>query len=175
MQKNIGTVRPWYKEPWALALFSGPAIVVVAGFATLYLAIVSDDGMVSDDYYKQGKEINMELRRDDAAVQLGLTAQVQISPDMKAVRVNTTSKNALPPTLQLRLLHPSRADLDQLVSLRASTPGQYQGQLKSANANHWYLRLEDPANQWRIQGEWRPAESYAVLLGTPKLEAVEHE
>lgn len=173
MQKTTGAMRPWYKEPWALGLFSGPAIVVVAGAITLWLAVVSDDGMVSDDYYKQGKEINMELRRDEAAAKLALTAQVLISPDMRAVRIHTTSQAALPDTLQLRLFHPAREEQDQLVMLKATAPGQYQGTLKPANANHWYLRLEDTANQWRIQGEWRPLESYSVLLGTPKLEAVE--
>lgn len=173
MHKHSGPARPWYKEPWVLGLMAGPAIVVVAGIITLRLAIVSDDGMVSDDYYKQGKEINMELRRDEAATRMGLTAQVLIAPDMRSVSVMTTSRQPLPDTLQLRLMHPASADLDQVVTLSASAPGQYRGALKPHGANHWYLRLEDAGNQWRIQGEWRPAEGQAVLLGTPKLETVE--
>ncbi|MBK6357531.1 MAG: FixH family protein [Betaproteobacteria bacterium] len=35
-------------------LIAGPATVVVAGFITLWMAVVSDDGLVTDDYYKQG-------------------------------------------------------------------------------------------------------------------------
>ena len=41
--------QPWYKDRWPWILMAGPAVVVVAGFITLWLAISSDDGLVSDD------------------------------------------------------------------------------------------------------------------------------
>ena len=41
---------PWYRHPWPWILMSGPFVVVVAGVITLYLAVVSDDGLVDDDY-----------------------------------------------------------------------------------------------------------------------------
>ena len=37
-------------------------------------------------------------------------------------------------------------------------------------ANHWYILLEDQAKQWRLQGEWKPAEGQTVSLGHPNLE-----
>ena len=40
---------------------SGPAIVVVAGIYTAYLAIVSNDGLVDDDYYKQGLAVSQRM------------------------------------------------------------------------------------------------------------------
>ena len=52
---------PWYRHPWPWLLMAGPAIVVVAGFLTLGFAIQSFDGLVADDYYKEGKAINMTL------------------------------------------------------------------------------------------------------------------
>ena len=71
--------QPWYREPWPWILMAGPAIVVVAGFATLAIAVKTDDGLVADDYYKQGLAINRVLRarragararpRGDGAVQ----------------------------------------------------------------------------------------------------------
>ena len=33
---------PWYKERWPWLLMAGPAIVIVAGFITAWLAIVSN-------------------------------------------------------------------------------------------------------------------------------------
>ncbi len=173
MQTSTGAARPWYKEPWVLGLIAGPAVVVVAGFITFYLAASTFDGMVSDDYYKQGKEINMQLVRDEHAAQMGLTAQVLVSPDMKTVSVTASSKAPLEGPLLLRLMHPASESFDQTIELRAQGAGRYVGTLKPHNANHWYLRLEDTSGQWRVQGEWRPSEGNAVLLGTPKLEAVE--
>jgi hypothetical protein len=46
--------KPWYKEPWPWILMAGPVIVIVAGVITAWLAVISNDGLVSDDYYKQG-------------------------------------------------------------------------------------------------------------------------
>src|SRR5438445_13811443 len=40
---------PWYRQRWPWLLFARPAIVVVASFATLWLAASSDDGVIADD------------------------------------------------------------------------------------------------------------------------------
>ena len=55
------TPRPWYRERWPWALLAGPAVVVVAAMATLWLAVTSDDGVVADDYYRRGLLINKDL------------------------------------------------------------------------------------------------------------------
>lgn len=39
--------QPWYKEPWPWILMSGPAIVVVACFVTIYLAFSHYDKPMS--------------------------------------------------------------------------------------------------------------------------------
>ena len=51
MTVNGQTPKPWYKEPWPWLLMSGPAIVVVAAFVTLWLAASNSSDLVSDDYY----------------------------------------------------------------------------------------------------------------------------
>jgi len=43
-------------------VIAGPAIVVVAGFITLYLAISRPDPLVTEDYYRKGIEINKTLQ-----------------------------------------------------------------------------------------------------------------
>jgi hypothetical protein len=44
---STGT-KPWYREPWPWLLMAGPAIVVVAGLFTAYLAVISFDGFAVD-------------------------------------------------------------------------------------------------------------------------------
>ena len=70
---------PWYREPWPWLLMAGPAIVVVAGFVTLGMAINSADGLVADDYYKEGNAINMTMHRDVRARELGYHARVAMA------------------------------------------------------------------------------------------------
>ena len=65
--------QPWYKEPWPWILMAGPGIVIVAGITTAWLAVVSNDGLVSDDYYKEGMTLNQRLQRDHKAETLACT------------------------------------------------------------------------------------------------------
>ena len=54
-------ITPWYREPWPWLLMSGPATVIVAGIYTSVLAFSGTDGLVADDYYKQGLAMNKTL------------------------------------------------------------------------------------------------------------------
>ncbi|WP_211245339.1 FixH family protein [Curvibacter gracilis] len=55
------TPRPWWTHGHVWMIISGPAIVVVAGFVTLWLAIRTPDPVIEADYYKRGVEINRTL------------------------------------------------------------------------------------------------------------------
>ena len=56
-------VARWYREPWPWLLMAGPLVVVAASLASAWIAVKSDDGVVADDYYKQGLAINRKLPR----------------------------------------------------------------------------------------------------------------
>ncbi|HSC95836.1 MAG TPA: FixH family protein, partial [Burkholderiales bacterium] len=43
--------KPWYRERWPWLLMAGPAAVLVAGAATIWIAFASADGLVAEDYY----------------------------------------------------------------------------------------------------------------------------
>lgn len=65
---NSTKPEPWWKFGHVWLVIAGPAVVVVASFVTLYLAITRPDPLVSEDYYRQGMEINKTL--DKAATSL---------------------------------------------------------------------------------------------------------
>ena len=52
---------PWWKFGYVWMVIAGPAVVVVAGFATLWLALANPESLVAEDYYRQGIEINKTL------------------------------------------------------------------------------------------------------------------
>jgi hypothetical protein len=77
MPDSLPSAAPWYRQRWPWLLISGPAIVVVAGLATAWIAVRSDDGLVAEDYYKRGLLINKELERSGRGEALGLGAVVR--------------------------------------------------------------------------------------------------
>jgi hypothetical protein len=87
---SAGKERPWYREPWPWILAAGPFIVVVAGFYTAWLAIKSNDGLVTEDYYKKGLAANQTIARSEQAASLGLVAGVRIASDTLSVRLQAS-------------------------------------------------------------------------------------
>ena len=45
--RNAKDTRSWYAYRWPWLLMAGPAIVVVAGLVTAWIAVTSDDGLVA--------------------------------------------------------------------------------------------------------------------------------
>jgi len=155
--------KKWYREPWPWLLMSGPAVVIVAGFMTLWLAVKSDDGLVADDYYKRGLAINQTLTRANHAGELALDARVELDVAAASVRVTLTGSGVLPPVLRLRLVHPTQSVADQTIELRAQTPGEYTGKLAAAIAGRRVVMLEDMGRTWRLAGEATGSAQVVVL------------
>jgi uncharacterized protein len=58
---------PWWQHGHVWLLISGPAVVVVAGLATAWIAVSNPDPIVEADYYRRGIEINRTLAARDKA------------------------------------------------------------------------------------------------------------
>ena len=157
---------PWYREPWPWLLMLGPAIVIVAGFVTLFLAIESNDGLVADDYYRQGLAINRTMLRDDRARAMNYRAELTLSHRSRSLRVMLAGAGALPATLQLHLIHPGKSSADETVELRAAGRGMYQGEYRREFTGRRHLILEDQPDTWRISGEWVEPDTGRAQLGS---------
>jgi hypothetical protein len=59
--ETLVTPSPWWKFGHVWLVIAGPAVVVVAGFVTLFIALNWPDPVVAEDYYRQGIEINKTL------------------------------------------------------------------------------------------------------------------
>lgn len=164
---NDSVVLPWYKQRWPWLLMAGPAAVIVAGVVTVWLAVVSNDGLVVDDYYKQGLAVNQRLQRDQQASVLGLTADLMRSGQRIRLLMTSNDAGALPAELSVKLSHPTRSGQDQTVHLRPEAAGFYAGKLEADISGRWIVTIEDPAARWRLHGEWQ-AESEDPLRLTAK-------
>ena len=155
---------PWYREPWPWIVFSIPAVAVIAGIVTLILAIVHRDGLVAEDYYKQGLAINRVLEREARAAQLGLGAQLMVAD--RNIRVRITGVQEFPASLVARFIHPTRAGEDQQFALAAMSPGLYQGRMPELADGRWYVQLEDAQATWRLRGNWATGQQSSSIAAT---------
>ena len=156
----VTTGQAWYRTPYVWMLIFIPLSAVIMGFFLLYFAIESDDGLVKDDYYKHGKEINRVLGRDRLAAKLGLSGQMQFSIETGTVtlQLQASDPQTLPAAIQLAMLHATRAGYDQEISLNRTPTGAYFGVLPALQPGRWHAQLS--ADDWRLTGSLRmPTES----------------
>lgn len=157
----------WYRQPWPWLLMAGPAGVIAAGVVTMWLAFTHEDGLVADDYYKQGLAINRVIARDAAAQAIRIVAGIQFRSG--TVRISLTGD--APPALTLSLVHPTRAGQDRVVRLKPLGHGHYEGVLEAPAQGRWHLVLGDSEGRWRLTGDWSPASgSGAMLVAIPDAE-----
>ena len=144
-------VEPWYRHRWPWLLMAGPGLVVVAGIVTAWIAATTDDGLVADDYYKQGLAVNQVLARNDAAARLQMEARLRLAAGRIELRLASHADVALPVRVKVTLAHPTRGGEDQDLIL-AGEKGFYAGQMPALGPGRWHVMVEDEAGTWRLAG-----------------------
>jgi hypothetical protein len=141
--------KPWYREPWPWLIMSGPALVLVAGAITTWIAFASADGLVAEDYYKQGLAINKVLAREEAATSRGISLEMKKKENLLSVEL----KGDDPAALFAHLVHATREGHDVRLRLARVAPGLYEAELPALPAGRWRIAIEDPKSEWRITKE----------------------
>jgi hypothetical protein len=157
-------VGPWYRQPWPWILISLPATSVVLGMVLLYFAITTADGLVVDDYYRQGRAIDQTMARSVHAAELGLVADVKFRSDRLTVRLSSAEGVSLPTSLIATIAHPTRSGKDQSVVL-IGRGGEFSGAVKPLTTGRWLVQLEDEARTWRLRGAvYLPTDTQVTIL-----------
>ena len=165
--------RPWYREPWVWLMIALPASAVIGGMITIYLAIVSSDGLVEDDYYKRGKTINQELARDQVAAHQELQAILGMNSQTGQVTVRLESRDHVrPQRVSLLLLHPTRAGKDQRIQLEPDGKGVYIGTARPIESANGHGQLE--TDDWRLSGRMQLPQEESLRLMPQKTQASSH-
>lgn len=164
---------PWYRERWPWLLMLGPAVVIVAGFITAWLAFRSADGLVDDDYYKQGLAVNQRIHRDQAALDRGIEVDLELTGAGRelAARLREHSPQETPPVLMVRLSHPTTAGRDLVLSLVLGPDGVYRTALAEKLAGRWVVSITDASARWRLVADWQPDRTSALHLAPKKAAA----
>ncbi len=142
--------RNWKQEPLVWLLIGIPLTAVIMGVVMMTLAIQSYSGLVVDDYYKKGKQINRVIARDRFAWELGLVAGLTLAEDGIEIRFDPSVSHVPGDQIELSLVHATRPGLDQQLLLERRDTRLYRGQLRLEGEGRWNVSLQTA--DWRITG-----------------------
>lgn len=157
-------VKPWYKQFWPWFLIILPLTVVVWTIATVIVFSQNSVSLVTEDYYKKGKGINIDLTKINVAHDLGLKASVISDGNDIVIQFN---KGALDhyPALNIMFAHRTLPDRDFSRMVTSDAQGQYRIQLSDVLQGPWFLEITPHDQQWLIQGRVSfPAATSIALL-----------
>jgi uncharacterized protein len=145
--------RPWYTHRWPWLLMIGPVAVILAGIHTTIIAFNMQDALVVDDYYKQGKTINMDLRRDRVAAGMHLHMEMRYDA---ANGVISGSLEGLQKSdaIMLSLVHSTQPEKDVKLRIQPDTQGRFSATLPMLDIARWQVLVENEQRDWRLQGSW---------------------
>ncbi len=140
----------WYREPYVWLLIAFPLSAVLAGIYTIMLAVSSNDGLVVDDYYKEGLEINRRLERDRKASELQLQVQLQHGNDNPSTRILLQARDDFeyPEKLSVSFLNASRAGMDRTLVFQKSDDMSYVAPAPGLVKGKWHVMIE--SQDWRL-------------------------
>lgn len=145
-------LKPWYRQFWAWFILSPLILVVIVSSITVTLAVKGADDRVIDNYYKEGRMINMRQDEDLLAQALGVKAELFFERDIDemVLRLNK-NKATLPDSLMLEFSHPVMEERDHFVRLDRIGENQYHAEIVGQRLQHrWYLRLMPAVSQDNI-------------------------
>jgi len=152
-------VAPWYRQPWFWFLTIFPLAAIIWCLVMIVVASNMKDTMVTDDYSKEGRGINLEIARDKLAYEMGMVGEVNFDNRQVTLKLNTDNGPAQFPYVVLNLFHPTLAGRDRTIQFSNEGGGYYSGTMNQDIEGRWYYDLRGPDNKWRLKGEAKlPAE-----------------
>ena len=155
---------PWFRQPWFWFLLIFPGASIIWCTIAITVAMNTDLAMVSDDYSKEGRGINMAIARDVRAAEMGLSAELDFSGDRINLVMNSDTGENQFPYLILKFFHPTLEEKDRTLQLRPMGGGEYTVNAPRDLDGRWYVDLQGPSDDWRLKGEFHLPATGALQL-----------
>lgn len=132
------------RNPWLMGWIALVAVVFLVNATMVTLAIVTNPGLVVDDYYVRGQATEQELT-SRAATAAQWTTNLDIPPDLiqntavtlRFFIVDTAGQPVTPETVTLYNYRPAAAKRDFALPMVAEAPGRYAATLSYPLVGVW--------------------------------------
>lgn len=132
---------------WLMWLLPGSA--VLAGFATLAIALQQADRALPSIYHWEGELLDADFERARTATRLGLEANLQFTGNGCELALRGAD------AAELRLMLTNGIDVrqDRQLTLARGTDGVYRAACTPLAAGKWRIALQDAAGTWALRAE----------------------
>ncbi|MEP4889785.1 MAG: FixH family protein [Aliiglaciecola sp.] len=146
---NRSDKTPWYKQFWPWFLITIPVVSICLSVTMLNLALNTEDSLVIDDYYKEGKGINLELTKIQEAKAQGISTVLTITDNRVQLEFLSGKPNS-GEALKLHFYHATLQDKDFSLLLTQDANGIYKATAEEPIKGKWKLTLSPLDEQWKI-------------------------
>lgn len=144
-------VKPWYKQFWPWFLIALPATVVIWTIMTVIVFTQNSVDLVTEDYYKKGKGINVDISKVNIAKELGLSASLNEKGNSVIITLDKGKLDHFP-AISAMFVHRTLPDRDFTQLLTADARGNYTLTLGHHLEGPWFIELTPHDEEWLVQG-----------------------
>ncbi|UPQ86774.1 FixH family protein [Vibrio sinaloensis] len=144
-------VKPWYKQFWPWFLIILPLTVVVWTIITVIVFSQNSVSLVTEDYYKKGKGINIDISKQNVAKELGLSAQAYSQGNDVVIQFEKGELEHFP-AITAMFAHRTLPDRDFKQLLTSDANGLYRFTLTEELQGPWFIELTPHDEKWLVQG-----------------------
>lgn len=142
--------RPWYKFFWVWFLITLKASVIIACIVTGVIIYNNPTSMVVDDYYEEGRAINLRLEKVERAIELDIALAAEFTEDQVVVRfISGNVDNGA--AIKLNFYHPTLSQRDFQLRLTRAADGAYRGMLPREISGHWRVDVTPFDQSWEVR------------------------
>ncbi|MCL4408948.1 MAG: FixH family protein [Gammaproteobacteria bacterium] len=161
---NNASKTPWYKVSWVWYMIFMKFAVITACIVTAILIYKNPISMVVDDYYNEGRGINLQLKRVAIAEERNISFYAQFSGDSLELDFRTGAPNDAS-ALVVTFYHPTTRQYDFELRMTQSGDGVYRHMLPREISGHWRMDIEPFDREWRVsQNIHLPAAQRIAIL-----------
>jgi len=142
-------VKPWYKQLWPWLLIAIPVATVFKSIHTIYVMNQQSPDLVIDDYYAEGKAINMDLAKFREAALRNLQGHILLAGNKAIIRFENNV--VLEQALTLQFIHNTVAAKDFTVKAERSGENLFVVELPETLSGKWNLLVTDDSQQWKLR------------------------
>lgn len=159
--EHVIDARSPLREPMFWMVWGLPAVVVVAGFLTLGIAIRAGGSDASIDTVQRMAQVQQtDLSADRAAEQHGLGASLALRDGRIVLQMLGSPGDT--DALSLQFEHPTSSALDQRIRLTREGDA-WVAELTLPEAASWHLTLSPDDRRWRLDGRLDAGSAVAIL------------